>query len=96
MPSPCPFCGVNLLPVMAANGRDVATWSHPRKVPFSTDDCYYAGHCIGSALVVKWNRRVPLHMEIVNGHPRFNVVGTGSPVTEKMVNDTVAYYRSQT
>ena len=77
--SPCPFCGCDLLPVLDGAGR-VNAYSHPRAQPFDVDDCFYSGHCIGVGLIPKWNRRaggVGLGMEVVDGHPVFNLAGKG-------------------
>lgn len=89
-PKNCPFCGSLLAPVMAANGRDVSTWSHPR------GDCYYQGVSVGSTLIPKWNQRSDsgaIHMEVVDDHPVFNTEGRGRIIDIGMVNATISYYR---
>lgn len=92
--SKCPFCGLELLPVLDGAGR-VNAYSHPRKVPFDVDDCFYSGHQIGIALIPKWNKRAggTIHMEVVEEHPVFNTEGRGRLIDISMVNATVFYYR---
>lgn len=98
-PEPCPFCGCQLTPSVAAGGSHTVGWSHPGHP--SKESCFYAGVFIGSANIEKWDKRKApagaVHMLIENGHPRFFPfpLEGSRPVDFDMINRTLQYYKEQ-
>ena len=83
-PSPCPFCGGQLVPHPKGGG-----WGHPK------NDCLLAvGFKLLPHMVEAWNRRA-LSYSVVDGYPVFNHTGEGRSVDADFLNATFDYIRKQ-
>jgi len=93
-PSPCPFCGHELVPTHSRDGQEVVGYHH--RYDHDNPPCLMSGRHIGANLMTQWEGRQhsELRMDVVDDHPVFSF-HRGRPVEVEMVNATLAYYRNQ-
>lgn len=92
MPKPCPFCGIELRPLLNGAKTEPVAYTHPLD---GAGLCYMSGVSVGVSRLSLWDARVrPVQLAygVEQSRPVFNDVGQGRPATADVLNEFVAYY----